>query len=78
MTRLHVGLRVGWPSIRQPFGSTGFAQPHFRKEDARRSFAELTRASPELTIRQLRSALPHTRYFRDRACEGLASLGMQW
>jgi AraC-like DNA-binding protein len=59
------------------FRSAAFALAG-RKEEARRSFAELTRASPELTIRQLRSALPHTQNFRDRACEGLASLGMQW
>jgi AraC-like DNA-binding protein/tetratricopeptide (TPR) repeat protein len=48
-----------------------------RKEEARRSFDELTRAYPELTIGQVRSALPHTPSFRDRACEGLASLGMR-
>jgi tetratricopeptide (TPR) repeat protein len=59
------------------FRSAAFALAG-RKEEARRSFAELTRASPELTIRQLRSALPHTQNFRDRACEGLASLGMPW
>jgi hypothetical protein len=48
-----------------------------RKEEARRSFAELTRAYPELTIGQVRSALPHTPSFRDRACEGLDNLGMR-
>jgi AraC-like DNA-binding protein/tetratricopeptide (TPR) repeat protein len=58
------------------FRSAAFALAG-RKEEARRSFAELTRASPELTIGQLRSALPHTQSFRDRACEGLASLGMR-
>lgn len=48
-----------------------------RKEEARRSFAELTRAYPGLTIGQVRSALPHAPNFLDRACEGLASLGMR-
>jgi tetratricopeptide (TPR) repeat protein len=58
------------------FRSAAFALAG-RKEEARRSFAELTRAYPELTIGQIRSALPHTQNFRDRACEGLASLGMR-
>jgi AraC-like DNA-binding protein len=47
-----------------------------RKEKARESFAELTRAYPELTIAEVRSALPHPETYRDRVCEGLASLGM--
>jgi adenylate cyclase len=58
------------------FRSAAFALAG-RKEEARRSFAELTRTHPELTIGLLRSALPHTQNFRDRACEGLASLGMR-
>jgi hypothetical protein len=81
MMRLHVGSRVGWPSIRRAvwvnrFRSAAFAVAS-RKEEARRSFVELGRAYPELTIGQLRSALPHTPSFRDRVCEGLASLGMR-
>ncbi|WGD53408.1 helix-turn-helix domain-containing protein [Bradyrhizobium sp. CB1650] len=47
-----------------------------RKQEARQSFAELTCAYPDLTIGQVRRALPHTPGFCDRACEGLASLGM--
>jgi AraC-like DNA-binding protein len=58
------------------FRSAAFALAG-HKEEARRSFAELTRAYPELTIGQVRSALPHTPSFRDRVCEGLASLGMR-
>lgn len=48
-----------------------------RKEEARQSFAELVSAYPELTIAQVRSALPHTARFYDRASEGLAGLGMR-
>ena len=48
-----------------------------RKEEARQSFAALVSAYPELTIGQVRSALPHTARFYDRASEGLASLGMR-
>jgi len=44
-----------------------------RKQEGRESLAELTRAYPELTIGQVRSALPHTPSYRDRACEGLAA-----
>jgi AraC-like DNA-binding protein/tetratricopeptide (TPR) repeat protein len=47
-----------------------------RKAEARQSLAELTSAYPDLTIGQVRRALPHTPGFCDRACEGLASLGM--
>jgi adenylate cyclase len=47
-----------------------------KKEEARQSFAELTRAYPELTIAEVRSALPHPQSYRNRVCEGLASLGM--
>jgi tetratricopeptide (TPR) repeat protein len=48
-----------------------------RKDEARQSFAELHRAYPELTITEVRRALPHTARFYDRASEGLASLGMR-
>jgi AraC-like DNA-binding protein len=48
-----------------------------KKEEARRSFAELTNAYPELTIAEVRAALPHPLSYRDRVCEGLASLGMR-
>jgi tetratricopeptide (TPR) repeat protein len=47
-----------------------------RKEEAHQSFGELTRAYPGLTIGQVRSALPHTQGYSDRACDALASLGM--
>jgi AraC-like DNA-binding protein/tetratricopeptide (TPR) repeat protein len=46
------------------------------KEEARRSFADLTRTYPHLTIAEVRSALPFTPSFCDRASEGLSSLGM--
>lgn len=48
-----------------------------RKEEARQSFGDLVRAYPELTLTDVRSALPHTARFYDRASEGLASLGMR-
>jgi tetratricopeptide (TPR) repeat protein len=48
-----------------------------KKEEARHSYAELVRVYPELTIAEIRSALPHTPRFYDRASEGLASLGMR-
>jgi adenylate cyclase len=48
-----------------------------KKDEARRSFAELTRAYPELTIAEVRSALPHPQAYRDHVCDGLASLGMR-
>ncbi|HEY6980781.1 helix-turn-helix domain-containing protein [Reyranella sp.] len=48
-----------------------------RREEARQSYVELVRAYPELTIAEIRSALPHTPRFYDRAAEGLASLGMR-
>jgi len=48
-----------------------------RKEEARQSFAELVRTYPELTLAEVKSALPHTARFYDRASEGLASLGMR-
>ena len=48
-----------------------------KREEARQSYAELMRVYPELTIAQVRSALPHTRAFYDRAAEGLSCLGMR-
>ncbi len=48
-----------------------------RSEQARRSFTELTDKYPELTLGDVRSALPHTPSFSDLACDGLASLGMR-
>ena len=48
-----------------------------RKEQARRSFTELTGKYPELTLTDVRAALPHTPSFSDLACDGLASLGMR-
>lgn len=47
-----------------------------KKEEARQSFSELTRAYPELTITDVNTALPHPQSYRDRVSEGLASLGM--
>jgi AraC-like DNA-binding protein len=48
-----------------------------KREEARQSYAELMRVYPELTIAQVRSALPHTARFYDRAAEGLSCLGMR-
>jgi AraC-like DNA-binding protein len=47
------------------------------KEEARRSFEELMRQFPELTIDQVSSALPLTRSHLSRRGEGLASVGMR-
>jgi len=47
-----------------------------KREEARQSFAELMQAYPDLTIADVRSALPHTQSFQDRVCDGLATLGM--
>jgi adenylate cyclase len=47
-----------------------------RKEEARHSFADLIRTFPDLTIAEVRSALPFTASFCDRASEALSSLGM--
>jgi tetratricopeptide (TPR) repeat protein/AraC-like DNA-binding protein len=46
-------------------------------EQARRSFTELTGEYPELTLGDVRSALPHTPSYSNLACDGLASLGMR-
>ena len=48
-----------------------------RKEEARRSLAELTRAFPDLTIAQVRSGLPYRSGYLDRVAEGLESAGMR-
>lgn len=48
-----------------------------RKEEAQNSFAELMRAFPELTIEQVRTSLPHTNRYLDRAAEALESVGMR-
>jgi TolB-like protein len=48
-----------------------------RKEDARRSVTELTRAFPNLTIAKVRSGLPFCSSFLDRVAEGLESVGMR-
>ena len=49
-----------------------------RKEKARRSFAEFTRAYPDLTVAQVTGALPYTPSFLDQVAEGLASVGMRF
>jgi AraC-like DNA-binding protein/tetratricopeptide (TPR) repeat protein len=48
-----------------------------RKEEAEHSFAELMRAFPALTIEQIRTSLPHTNRYLDRAAEALESVGMR-
>jgi tetratricopeptide (TPR) repeat protein len=48
-----------------------------RKEEAQHSFAELMRAFPPLTIEQVRTSLPHTNRYLDRAAEALESVGMR-
>jgi len=47
-----------------------------RIEEARLSVAELLRHYPDLTITEVRSALPHTPSFLDRAAEGLEASGL--
>jgi AraC-like DNA-binding protein/tetratricopeptide (TPR) repeat protein len=47
-----------------------------QKDQARRCLLELTRACPDLTISDVRVALPHTPSFMDRASEGLEAAGM--
>lgn len=47
-----------------------------RNEEARLSVAELLRDYPDLTITDVRSALPHTPGFLDRAAEGLEAAGL--
>ena len=48
-----------------------------RKEQARQSLAELTRAFPDLTIAEVRSGLPYRSSFLDRIADGLESAGMR-
>ena len=48
-----------------------------RKAEARRSVAELLCCYPDLTITDVRSALPHTPSFFDRAAEGLEAAGLR-
>jgi adenylate cyclase len=48
-----------------------------RKNDARRSVAELGRVFPDLTIAQIRSGLPFRAAHLDRMAEGLESAGMR-
>ena len=48
-----------------------------RKEEARRSVAELLRRYPDLTITDVRAALPHTPSFLERAAEGLEAAGLR-
>jgi TolB-like protein len=58
------------------FRAAAFALAN-KKEEARQSLAKLLQAYPEMTIADVRSALPHTQNYRDRVCEGLANLGMR-
>jgi adenylate cyclase len=46
-------------------------------DQARQSLLELLRVYPDLTISDVRSALPHTPGFLDRASEGLESAGIR-
>lgn len=48
-----------------------------RQDDARQSFGRLAEAYPELTISEVKSVLPHTQSYMDRACDALDSLGMR-
>jgi AraC-like DNA-binding protein/tetratricopeptide (TPR) repeat protein len=48
-----------------------------RKEEATRSVAELLHHYPDLTISDVRSSLPHTPSFLDRAAEGLEAAGLR-
>ena len=48
-----------------------------RKDEAKRSFAELAHAFPDLTIAQVRAGLPHSSRLLDRLAEGLESVGMR-
>ena len=48
-----------------------------RRDEAKLSFAKLMEVYPDLTIGEVRSALPHTQSYLDRTCEGLESLGMR-
>jgi AraC-like DNA-binding protein/tetratricopeptide (TPR) repeat protein len=48
-----------------------------RKDEARQSLAELACLHPDLTIAEVRSALPNTPSFLDRQAEGLEAAGMR-
>jgi TolB-like protein len=48
-----------------------------QKDEARRSLADLTRLYPDLTIAQVKSALPNTPSFLERQAEGLEAAGMR-
>jgi len=48
-----------------------------QKEEAAWSFSELSRYYRSLTTSDVRSALPHTKQYMDRACDGLEHLGMR-
>jgi AraC-like DNA-binding protein/tetratricopeptide (TPR) repeat protein len=48
-----------------------------RKDEARRSVAELLRHYPDLTITDVKSALPHTLNHLDRVAEGLEAAGLR-
>ena len=48
-----------------------------RENDARTSLAALNNIYPDWTIAQVRSALPHTASFTDRAANGLEAIGMR-
>jgi AraC-like DNA-binding protein/tetratricopeptide (TPR) repeat protein len=48
-----------------------------RKDEARRDVAELLRHYPDLTITEVRSALPHTLNHLDRVAEGLEAAGLR-
>ena len=48
-----------------------------RKEEARQSVAELLRHYPDLTITDVRSALPHAQTHLDRVAEGLEAAGLR-
>jgi AraC-like DNA-binding protein len=48
-----------------------------RKEDARQSLAALLSLQPDLTLSEIRAALPNTRRFLDRQAEGLEAAGLR-
>ena len=48
-----------------------------KKDEAERSFQDLRRMYPSLTIRDVQGSLPHTQAYMDNACNGLESLGLQ-
>jgi tetratricopeptide (TPR) repeat protein len=48
-----------------------------RKEEARHSLSALLRAQPDLTLSEIRAALPNTPGFLDRQAEGLEAAGLR-